>query len=467
VSTDDLPPRLTEPERLRQLEKKVSTLSVGGGASESTQVEDDDGTLRYEAGLLSDGSYGVRVYDSNGVPISQTGGGGGGPTSADQVSFTPMGTLSSTDVQQALLELDAEKAPAGDATNVPFTPGGNLSATNVDAALRELDLEKSDTTHTHGGGNLTAEVLWEDNDWSRFNAPLTLSYDTGATYTTLVQSDASIPSSGRSLSSAVRRGRVERSGTATTGGNTRLWYLMPETASFEDVEVEVMLYGRTDAGQVGLVLRGQTPTSGPFAGRPHGYVVWHDVVFNLDAWVNVAAWTTSGSGTSTNLVQIANTATGELPGLQYTTGISAYSRTGTTLSLGVPGDHRIQVGDKIDLLGTSIDANSMTVTSLFGANTVIATHPSSGTSSGSSGTVRARRRTMPSKIKVRLEGNVIHGKAWQNGKGEPDWGDPRYSWRWEDTGFDGPQGAGMCGLFVGHLLGGSWVEVGSLKVTAR
>jgi len=64
---------------------------------------------------------------------------------ASQVAFSPFGTISATNVQDALEEVDAEKAPlsAATATGTSFTPVGTLSATDVQAAIAELDGEKA------------------------------------------------------------------------------------------------------------------------------------------------------------------------------------------------------------------------------------------------------------------------------------------------------------------------------------
>lgn len=465
--TDDLPQRLMEAERLRQLEQRVDSISGGGATAEYTAAEDENGTLRYEAGLLGDGSYGVRVYDASGVPVASTGGESSDFPSASSVEFTPTGTISSTDVQAAIAEVAAEAGtstpPAASA--VAFTPSGSITGTNVQTAVTQLDTLKAPLAHIH---NPSVEVMWDDNDWSRFGAPVVMHYDTGVTFSQVIQSDSSLPA-GRSVASAVRRGRIERGGVATTGGNTRQLFLLDETDEFVDAEIQVMFYGHSNPGQMGLALRESIATSGIYAGRPMAYVVWFDVLFSLDAWVNTAVWSTSGAGTTTSLVQVAGTATDELVGLNYTVGASAYSRSGTSLTLSIPGDHRIQVGDTIDLFGTTIDANNMLVTALFGPNLVVATHPTSGTTTGGACTVRCRRRTMPSFLKVRIKGNTIWGKAWReglSGTGEPDWGDPRHSWRWVDSGNTGPTAPGRFGLFAGHVLGGGFCDFGSVKVTA-
>lgn len=92
---------------------------------------------------------------------------------AGDTAFTPAGNIEATNVQGAIEELDAEKAPlshthlAADlpdiddlngslsAAAVVFTPAGDLAATDVQAAIEELDTEKSSTSHTHALGDLS------------------------------------------------------------------------------------------------------------------------------------------------------------------------------------------------------------------------------------------------------------------------------------------------------------------------
>ena len=73
---------------------------------------------------------------------------------ASGITFTPTGGLSSTDVQAALAELDAEKVSSiPNASGIVFTPTGDIVATNVQAAIAELDTEKLSTTGTAANSN--------------------------------------------------------------------------------------------------------------------------------------------------------------------------------------------------------------------------------------------------------------------------------------------------------------------------
>lgn len=89
------------------------------------------------------------------LTVTATGGGEEGAATAAELPFTPVGNIASGNVQDAIEELDAEKASIGHtheaqtALQTPFTPAGNLAATNVQAALAELDTEKAGVGHTH------------------------------------------------------------------------------------------------------------------------------------------------------------------------------------------------------------------------------------------------------------------------------------------------------------------------------
>lgn len=93
---------------------------------------------------------------SESILLTVTGGSEtGGASTADAVSVSPVGNIAATNVQDALQELDSEKAAVGHthaaqtALQTPYTPSGNISANNVQAALTELDAEKAAVGHTH------------------------------------------------------------------------------------------------------------------------------------------------------------------------------------------------------------------------------------------------------------------------------------------------------------------------------
>lgn len=80
---------------------------------------------------------------------------------AIDVSFTPAGPVTSTNVQAAIEEVAAFIPPPPAATDVSFTPAGSISSNNVQAALQELDTEKQpvDATLTALAGYNTNGIL--------------------------------------------------------------------------------------------------------------------------------------------------------------------------------------------------------------------------------------------------------------------------------------------------------------------
>lgn len=62
---------------------------------------------------------------------------------ASTVSFTPTGTISSTDVQSAIAEVASEASALQTASQTAFTPTGTISSTDVQAAIAEVATEAS------------------------------------------------------------------------------------------------------------------------------------------------------------------------------------------------------------------------------------------------------------------------------------------------------------------------------------
>lgn len=95
---------------------------------------------------------------------------------ASAVGFIPEGTISATNVQAAIAELDSEtqaalagKAPASAATaaGTSFAPSGGVSAATVQLAIQELDTEKAPLDSPALTGNPTAPTPTAgDNDTS-------------------------------------------------------------------------------------------------------------------------------------------------------------------------------------------------------------------------------------------------------------------------------------------------------------
>lgn len=62
---------------------------------------------------------------------------------AESITFTPFGTIASTNVQDALEEIISELGASPSAASVSFAPGGIIESTNVQGAIDELALDIS------------------------------------------------------------------------------------------------------------------------------------------------------------------------------------------------------------------------------------------------------------------------------------------------------------------------------------
>jgi hypothetical protein len=82
-------------------------------------------------------------------------GGSDDDQTASEVPFAPAGSISSTNVQDAIEELEAAIGFSGDASDIDFTPAGSIAATDVQAAIQELDTEKASTSHTQAATTVT------------------------------------------------------------------------------------------------------------------------------------------------------------------------------------------------------------------------------------------------------------------------------------------------------------------------
>jgi hypothetical protein len=92
---------------------------------------------------VSPSAYSIKVTNKNGSTLF-TDLSVESPSTASGISFTPTGAISSTTVQAAIAEVDAEKlsaatlAASGGAALVGFSPVGTVAATNVQSAIAEV-----------------------------------------------------------------------------------------------------------------------------------------------------------------------------------------------------------------------------------------------------------------------------------------------------------------------------------------
>lgn len=182
-----------------------ATFNLNGGGAVTIRKFESGSLVNLVAGDISAGETKRLRY--NGTYLVIEGGSGGGPIDASDVTFTPVGTISATDVQAMGAELDTEKQPtdsdlttiaglspsnddflqrksgswanrtvaqvktdlgltgtnSGDqtATTVPNTPAGNIAATTVQGAINELDTEKqpSISNISFSTNTLSANIL--------------------------------------------------------------------------------------------------------------------------------------------------------------------------------------------------------------------------------------------------------------------------------------------------------------------
>ena len=86
---------------------------------------------------------------------------------SEAIAFGTSGNIGSGNVEYALIELDAEKAPLSHghaASVITYTPAGNIASTNVSYALGELDLEKATVAHSHTGAELSGIDIGDDTN---------------------------------------------------------------------------------------------------------------------------------------------------------------------------------------------------------------------------------------------------------------------------------------------------------------
>jgi len=111
------------------------------------------------------------------VVVSNSGTGSG---TAPSVALAPPDMLISMGTGSAFTLIDVSNAIAGQtATNISFTPAGTISSTNVQAALQELDTEKLSSTSP----SLSGTVLLGENATLVFEGSISDDYETTLTVT--------------------------------------------------------------------------------------------------------------------------------------------------------------------------------------------------------------------------------------------------------------------------------------------
>ena len=87
------------------------------------------------------------------------------------VAFSPFGSITATDVQAALQQVDTRIgniSGGGTGTATAFTPYGTITATNVQQALEQLADQNFRTASTPTGSNVNEGDTWYDTSTEQF-----------------------------------------------------------------------------------------------------------------------------------------------------------------------------------------------------------------------------------------------------------------------------------------------------------
>ena len=115
-----------------------NTLSLDGSTPNSMGADLDMNSNN----ILNAGSVAATSIILGGVPLSPS----SVTVDASNVTFTPTGSISSTDVQAALAEVTTDLSASTGSSLVGFAPTGTITSTNVQAAVAEVDTDLSALT---------------------------------------------------------------------------------------------------------------------------------------------------------------------------------------------------------------------------------------------------------------------------------------------------------------------------------
>lgn len=250
--------------------------------------------------------------------------------------------------------------------------------------------------------------------------------------------------------------------TGLTGSSTRIGLPITGSSSVND-EIESVWLSHTVGSQLGHYHRKGVH---PSTGNPFAYAAWMDVLFLVDSFYNLNTWENNVAGNALVQGSANDSGAADLTGLQHWVDILASSKTGAVVTLTVPRDHGVVVGDSLNVVCTSILDNPVTVTALPDARTI--TYTSSATAAtpvpvGGAGQLMSRNTIYPLKVKTRLDGTTLRFKAWPYERmGEPDWSTVNNALTFINTGTN-QAAAGTSGIIVAHLNSDTYsVDLGSI-----
>lgn len=261
---------------------------------------------------------------------------------------------------------------------------------------------------------------------------------------------------------AVGGRRFEFTRLSGSDGNERWAHLLTDFEA-PDVAVKNIWYNGDGAVAAGVpgIMTGQhgnmmTVHYDEVAGTFLAYVVWVNILFNIPWTINRAVW--SGVLGTETLTQLG-AQNSIIPGLRLSAGgqVLASSRTAGIVTLVVHEEdldahYRSGIidvdlapsplGDFIGTIGSPVrrvDANHLQY-SQAGADVV----------SGGPGTWADFTTCFPYVAETEKQGLSVRGRFYKPDQSPPTWGDPDWSFTWQDTGNWGWPGYGKAGAMIGH-----------------
>lgn len=284
-----------------------------------------------------------------------------------------------------------------------------------------------------------AYVGWNDSDLGRFETvPVTLPSSPG-----------NVNEFATTVAVGGRRGEwIRASGTE---GNERHALLLNDVSA-PDMAVRTIWHdggGGSMVGQSGNFLRAVVDGTDFLA-----YTVWANVLFSVPWIVNRGVWGAVVGGNSLSLLGTTNSV---IPGIRLAAGgeVLASERQGDVVTLVVheaDADRAYRSG-VIDVVLPGI-ANYSGIVTRVDANHLSYEQEGADVTSGGPGSWADFASCFPYVADTELYGTVLRGRFYVPGTDAPEWGDPDWTFEWEDTGGWGATGYGRGGVMPGHV--GIW-----------
>lgn len=283
---------------------------------------------------------------------------------AEDVEFTPAGGLAADDVQEALEELDTEKAPlvhGHAATEITNTPAGGISATNVQTALNELDTEKLNASD-YTAADVLAKLLTVDGTGSGLDADL-LDGNSSAYF---------LPASSYTAADVLSKLlTVDGSGSGLDAdlldGNSSAYFLPAGSYTAADVLSKLLTVDGSGSGLDADLLDGQS--SAAFAAVSHTHVTGD--ITALDEFISDTVGAMVSGNTETNITVTYQDSDNTLdfavtdPPTFTAITISGTAPIVTLTDTDTGGDTTLSASNTTGSLTVAIDANNEVSSSQF------------------------------------------------------------------------------------------------------